>query len=136
MVVPGVNAALRQYRQVQIAAIEESSPQSIIQMLLEGAQRHVVLARKQLQEGEIAGKCAAIGRVLGILDGLRASLKPEVGGDAGKELAGNLDALYDYMQRRLVEANLRNDESLLNEVAGLLGEIKDAWDNMSKSRAA
>ena len=41
-----------------------------------------------------------------------------------------LDRLYDYMQRRLLEANLRNDPAIIDEVSGLLKTVKSAWDEI------
>ena len=46
----------------------------------------------------------------------------------GEAIAANLAALYEYMNRRLLEANLENDDARLVEVAGLLGQIQSAWD--------
>jgi flagellar protein FliS len=43
-------------------------------------------------------------------------------------VAGNLDRLYDYMGRRLLDANVNNDRAALEEVHRLLSGIKDAWD--------
>ncbi len=43
-------------------------------------------------------------------------------------MSENFDALYAYMMRRLLEANLKNDDSILDEVSGLLRELKEAWD--------
>ncbi len=43
-------------------------------------------------------------------------------------MSENFDALYAYMMRRLLEANLQNDDSILDEVSGLLRELKEAWD--------
>ena len=43
-------------------------------------------------------------------------------------MSENFDALYTYMMRRLLEANLRDDVAILDEVSGLLGELKEAWD--------
>jgi flagellar protein FliS len=58
--------------------------------------------------------------------GLQASLDY----DSGGEIAENLGNLYDYMSRRLVVANLRNDGSILDEVASLIVEIKMGWDGI------
>ena len=54
---------------------------------------------------------------------MRASLDLEAGGN----LAQNLYALYDYMARRLLHANINNDGAALDEVLGLLNEIHSAW---------
>lgn len=60
---------------------------------------------------------------MSIIDGLRASLNHERGG----KIAANLDALYDYMTRTLVTANLHNDDTKLAEVEKLLNEIRVGW---------
>jgi flagellar protein FliS len=50
--------------------------------------------------------------------------------EAGGELAIRLDQLYDYMARRLVSANRRNDPEALREVHRLLCEIRTGWDGI------
>ena len=50
--------------------------------------------------------------------------------DAGGAIAVNLDDLYDYMHRRLVDASTENDAAPLTEVIDLMVEIKGAWDAM------
>jgi len=55
---------------------------------------------------------------------LRASLDKDKGGD----IATNLDALYEYIGRQLLSANLDNNEAILDEVSGLLVDVKMAWD--------
>ena len=59
-------------------------------------------------------------------EGLHASLDMKAGGD----LAQNLAALYSYMVRKLVEANLKNDTDALDEVKRLLTELQGAWDSI------
>jgi flagellar protein FliS len=59
-----------------------------------------------------------------IITGLRMSLDKEKGG----EIAENLDDLYDYMNRRIMEGAQENDVSKLTEVTSLLLEIKSGWD--------
>lgn len=114
-----------QYKQVGAqTGVESATPHRLIQMLLEGALEKINLAKGYMQRGDTALKGTHISWAISIIDGLRMSLDKEAGG----EIAANLDALYDYMGRRLVEANLHNDEKILVEVAGLLLEIKSAWD--------
>jgi flagellar protein FliS len=53
--------------------------------------------------------------------------------DRGANVAVNLDKLYDYMQRRLLEANLKNDMAMVEEVSGLLVKVKTSWDAIAPS---
>lgn len=118
-------SALQQYNQVRTHAnIEDASPHRLIQMLMEGALDKIRIARGFMERKKIQEKVQHINWALSIIDGLRNSLDMEKGGD----IAQNLDSLYDYMQRRLIVANMDNDPAILDEVAGLLGEIKSAWD--------
>jgi flagellar secretion chaperone FliS len=120
-------SAMKQYQQVSIqSSIMDASPHRLIQMLMEGVLEKIALAKGGLANNNIASKCENIGKAISIIDGLQASLNKEEGG----ELAENLDNLYDYMSRRLVVANLRNDGSILDEVASLMVEIKMGWDGM------
>jgi len=120
-----VRGAVNQYRKVGVqGGVAGATPHRLIQMLLEGALEKIAFAKGFMERGDIPEKGRHIGWAISIVDGLRASLDMEAGG----EISANLSALYDYMNRRLVEANLKNDPALLDEVAGLLGEIKGAWD--------
>ncbi len=117
--------AIGQYASVKNAAgIEEASPHRLIQMLMEGALEKIAQAKGFMEGGDIPNKGRHISWAISIIDGLRISLDKDAGGD----IAENLDSLYEYMTRRLVEANLRNDKSILEEVSGLIIEIKSAWD--------
>lgn len=110
------------------AAAAEDRKELVLRML-EGAMDRIASARGHMQRAETAKKGEAIGKAIGILDGLRASLDPDKGG----EIAANLDALYDYMNRRLVEANAGDRVELLDEVSKLLGEIRSAWQGVMTS---
>ena len=105
-------------------AIPGATPHQLIVLLFEGAQQAVVIARAGMENGDTAQKGSAITKAIDIiLNGLRASLNLEDGGD----LAQNLYALYDYMARRLLHANLTNDKAALDEVLSLIREIHGAW---------
>jgi len=105
-------------------AIPDASPHQLIVLLFEGARQALIIARAGIENGDIPQKGSAITKAIDIiLNGLRASINLEDGGD----LAQNLYALYDYMARRLLHANLRNDKAALDEVLRLLSEIHGAW---------
>jgi flagellar protein FliS len=121
----GVRNALDQYSQNAVQTrIESASPHRLIQMLLEGALGKIAAAKGHMDRGEIRPKGEQIGSAISILEGLKTSLDMEKGG----EIARNLEDLYTYMERRLVEANRVNDTALLDEVSDLLKQIKEAWD--------
>jgi flagellar protein FliS len=102
-----------------------SSPHKLIVMLFDGALVAVRAATSHMKAGEIAKKGMAISKAIMIVEnGLRASLDKETGG----EIALSLDALYDYIGRRLLTANLTNQPDILDEVHTLLADLKGAWD--------
>lgn len=117
-------SALKEYGKVSVqSGASYASPHRLISMLLDGALEKISSAKGYMQRGEIASKGNYISWAISIIEGLRLSLDAEKGG----ELAENLNNLYDYMARRLVEANLSNSQEMLDEVADLLGTIKSAW---------
>lgn len=121
----GIQQALNQYRDAgTLAEVSDANPHRRIQLLFEGALDRIAIARGAMRQGDRAVKGARISRAIEIIDGLRAHLDLERGG----EIAANLSALYEYMERRLAEANLRDDVAILDEVANLLREVKSGWD--------
>ncbi len=118
------NSQLRKYTQVDLqTAVENGSPHKIIWMLLDGALARISAAIGHTSRGAIADKGTNIGLATSIIESLRASLDHEKGG----EIAANLDRLYEYMGRRLLEANLHNSIEPLEEVHRLLTDVRDAW---------
>jgi flagellar secretion chaperone FliS len=116
--------AISRYRQVRTeGAVEEANPHRLIAMLFDGALSRITLAAAHMRRGEIAEKGTQITRALEIVGALRASLDMSVAGG----LPQRLDALYDYVSRRLLHANLENEPKVLDEVGGLLRVIADAW---------
>jgi flagellar protein FliS len=93
-------------------------------MLYDGALVALLSAKTNIAANNIAAKGTAISKAITIIDnGLRASLDKTAGG----EIAANLDALYDYMSRRLLHANLKNDVPAIEEVHRLLSDLREAW---------
>jgi flagellar protein FliS len=122
----GYSRGAQQYQQIGVSSAEYADPHRLVQMLLEGALARLAYARGAIERGEVGEKGIMIGKAIAIIGGLQGSLNQDTGG----EIAANLAALYDYMQHRLVHANLKNDIEAIEEVATLLREIKQGWDAM------
>jgi flagellar protein FliS len=120
----GLWKAAQHYRQIGVQSrLEEATPVEVVGMLLDGVLARIAAAKAHMARGEVARKGEAIGRAIQILGGLQESLDPE----RGAEIAGNLERLYDYMQRRLAQANLDNDTQALDQVEALIARLRDAW---------
>ena len=117
--------AMKQYQNVNTQAqAVDASPHRLIQMLMEGGLTRIAQARGAMERQQTAMKGELIGKAIAIIGGLRAGLDLQQGG----ELAANLDSLYQYMVSRLLEANVKNEAAPLDEVAGLLRNVKSGWD--------
>ena len=118
-------AAAKQYRKLDVEGnIENASPHRLIQLMMERALTNIGLARGFMEREETVAKGKAISDAIDLINALQASLNHK----ADARMAENFDALYTYMMRRLLESNLANDVAMLDEVAGLLRELKEAWD--------
>lgn len=113
------------YQTVQTdVSVATASPHQLILLLFDGALASIAVAKARMEEGNPEAKGLAISKAIDIIsNGLKVSLDLKAGG----ELAENLEALYDYMVRRLVHANLRNQPAVLDEVSTLLSDIRSAW---------
>ena len=104
-----------------------ADPHQLIALLYEGALLAIGRAREEIRAKQTGAKGKSISMAIAIIgEGLNACLDRKAGG----KLADDLSALYDYMVKRLVDANVNNDVSALDEVAKLLQELKDAWDTI------
>ena len=121
--------AARAYAQIGIeTGVAAASPHGMIMMLYDGAILAIAEAKSHLAAQRIPNKGQAISRAISIIDeGLRASLDLRRGG----KIASDLEQLYDYMNRRLLFASLRNDAAGLTEVSGLLRELREAWADIA-----
>ena len=127
-----LNKGLAQYQQVNTGSgVEDASPHRLIQMLMEGVLQRLAEAKGAIQRDSAGDKGEAIGKAVTIVSGLRNSLNKDVGG----EIADNLDDLYDYMQRRLLEANIASSEDIIDEVMALMRTIKSGWDGIEEEVA-
>lgn len=119
-----MHAYVNQYRQTSASsAVLDASPHQLVLLMLTGARERVRLAGACIDRGDIVRKAKAISEASAIIAGLSGTLDMKAGG----EIAAGLQALYDYFQRKLVEANAGNNAAALAEVDDLLGDIESAW---------
>lgn len=109
-----------------------ASPYQLICLLFDGAGLAIRSALAHMQAGHPARKGEAISKAIDIVNnGLLASLDLERGGEMGPKLA----AIYDYIGRRLLYANLHNDQEALREAGRLLEDIGSAWRDIDPKAA-
>lgn len=115
---------VNQYRQASVnSAVLDASPHQLVSLMLAGARERARLAIACLERDDLPRKSQAISEASAIIGGLNGALDMTAGG----EIASGLQALYDYAQRRLLEANIDNDRAPLDEIDSLLGDIESAW---------
>lgn len=124
------NAYAQNYRQIDLAAeVEQASPHRLVAMLFEGFLTHVAKAKLALQSNNYESKAHNVQLAMNILVGLKGGLSE----DASPELASRLFELYDYCERRLLDASARQDLAGFDEVDGLIRQVKEAWDAIGVS---
>ena len=120
-------AALKQYQAIGVqSGVTDANSHQLICMLLTGALDRVASAKGAIARGEIRSKGELLSAAIAIVDGLRASLDHDRGG----EISANLASLYDYIEQTVVQANLASDVTQLDEVSVLLTEIKQGWESI------
>lgn len=113
----------QQYRQNQI---NTSTPGELTLMLYQGAVRFVKQAKQSMEHGDIQRTHQHIVRVQDIIQELIVTLNMDY------EISQQLSSLYDYLNRRLIEANVKKDLDILNEVQGFLEEFQQVWNQAVK----
>lgn len=113
-------AAQTAYRESEIL---NASPERLVQIVYDFAIRSLASARECIAKRDIAGRVRYVNKAFSALMELTAGLDFE----AGKEIAANYDRIYDYCRRRLIEANVKQDDAILAEVQSLIEDLQEAW---------
>lgn len=120
-----MNKKLKGYTQNSLRErVAGADPYQLIQMLMAGALDNLNYAKGAIERKDLEKKGQYISKASNIIESLRASLNPEVGGD----VADNLEQLYLYMLDLLADASRNNDIEKISEVHTLLSQIKSSWD--------
>ncbi|SRR5229473_1469284 len=109
--------------------ILSADPVELVRIMYRAALGAIEAARRHLAAREIPQRSAAITKAVEILVELSGSLDHSL----SPEMSTRLAHLYDYMQRRLVEANLQQSDAPLAEVHRLLSTLAEAWEQMEIS---
>ncbi|MGB9840954.1 flagellar export chaperone FliS [Thermovenabulum sp.] len=109
------------YQQYQQNAILSAPPEKLVLMLYEGALKFLKLAKKSIEERNFVEANNNIIRVEDIVMELNMSL------DTNYEISKNLRSLYNFIYEKLIDANIKKDVKILEEVEGILGGLKEAW---------
>ena len=104
-----------------------ADPVKLVHLLYRGASEAVRSARAKLAIRDVKARSAAVTKAIEILAELSSALAHERGG----ELSARLAALYDYMQRRLIDANREQADPPLAEVEKILKTLEEAWSQVS-----
>lgn len=114
------------------AGVDQASPHRLVELLFEGLANSIGAARSALARNDIKSKCEHINKSVRILEeGLKGSLNLDKGG----EVAANLLSVYDYCVLRLTQANMRNNDALLQEVLTVMAPIADGWKRIGANSA-
>lgn len=102
-------------------SVTTASPGELTLMLYNGCLKFIHLAKKAVEENNFEGKNTNIQKAQNIIQELMVTLNMDY------EISNNLMSLYDYINRRLMEANMKNDVAILEEVEGFVADFRDTW---------
>ena len=118
-----INKAYSQYKENSIFT---ASPEELTLMLYNGLVKFIMQAQKAVDENDIQKANESIMRAEDIILEFQATL------DMKYELSHGLMLLYDYMYRRLIDANIKKDRVILEEVLGFAKDLRDTWAQAMK----
>lgn len=117
------NNGFNQYKE---SSIKTSTPEELTLMLYNGLVKFLMQAQNAIETNNIEKANNSILRAQAIIKEFQATL------DMNYEVSEGLDSLYDYMYRRLIEANLKKDISIIEEILGYSKELRDTWAQAMK----
>jgi flagellar protein FliS len=113
------------YRKI---ATETADPMELVIMLYRGAIGFLNTAEQSLAANDIGAAHTSLVRSQEIVAELMGTLNLDAG-----DVARNLHRLYDFMQQRLIEANIRKDATIAREIRVMLTDLLMTWDEMARA---
>lgn len=114
---------IKAYRTTNVITAD---PKKLVIMCYEGAIENLKIGKERLLQQDYDGKNKSFIKVQDIINELLCSLDFEKGGQVAK----NLESLYNYMLRRIVDGDIKKDTGAIEEVVGMLGELLSAWEKV------
>lgn len=114
-------AAKNPYQTYQNNSINTASPGELTLMLYNGCLKFITLAKAAMEQQKITEKNENIQKAQAIVKELMVTLKPDA------DISTHMLAIYDFVHRRLMDANIKNDPAILDEAAELIREFRDTW---------
>ena len=118
------NNAYKTYKQ---NSVNLASKDQLLLMLVDGAVKFSKIARQAILDKEIMKAHENLVKTQDIFVELMTSLDTNSG-----EWAGNLIALYDFINRQLINANIKKDINILEETIPLIEEVRDMWYEVNR----
>lgn len=115
------------YAQYNNSKILTATPAELTLMLYEGAIKFCNIAIMGIEQNDIKKAHANIVKVEKIIDEFRATL------DMKYPVAEDFDRVYIYLQKRLVEANMKKDKEILEEILSHLRSMRDTWKEVMRT---
>lgn len=114
------------YNQYKENSIHTSSPEELTLMLYNGLIKFIMQAQMAVEGKKLDKASNSIIRAQDIILEFQNTL------DMKYPISQSLTLLYDYMYRRLIDANLKKDKDILDEVLGFAKELRDTWSQAMK----
>ena len=114
------------YAQYNNSKILTASPAELTLMLYDGSIKFCNIAIDAVERKDVAKAHKNIVKVENIIDYLRKTL------DMKYPVAQDFERMYVYLEQRLVDANMKKDREILEEISGHLHAIRDTWKEVMR----
>lgn len=109
-------------------SVNYASKEQLLLMLLEGAVKFTKIARQAIIDKDINKANTNLVKTQNIFYELITTLDVSKGGD----WAPKLMSVYNFIVRRLIDANMKKDVAIIDEIMPLIENIKDTWEQAHK----
>lgn len=109
------------YQAYQQNSVNTASPGELTLMLYNGCLKFIKLGKQAIEQKDIEAKNTNLLKAQKIIQEFMVTLNTDV------TISGDMMVMYDYINRRLMEANMKNDVAILDEVEGYVTEFRDTW---------